>query len=324
MCLITRPLHSHLGHNTWLVGAASSCFSTSSSSTTSTSSSKIKEFGVQNAYFPMFVKRAALEAEADHVEGFAPEVPATPTLTTRIIQHLTCGLWFCVRQVAWVTKSGESDLAEPIAVRPTSETIMYPAYAKWINSHRDLPLRLNQWCNVIRWEFKSRTLVCSSPAVAPAPPHRPTHRPRTLTLAQPLFHPLQPLAATPFLRTREFLWQEGHSAFATKEEADAEVIQIIDMYASTYEHVLAVPVIKGRKSEKEKFAGGLYTTTCEALIPTNGRAIQACTSHCLGQGFAKMFDIKYESDAKGTTERPYVWQNSWGFTTRAVGACVCH
>lgn len=101
------------------------------------------------------------------------------------------------------------------------------------------------------------------------------------------------------------------------------MIQIIDMYASTYEHVLAVPVIKGRKSEKEKFAGGLYTTTCEALIPTNGRAIQACTSHCLGQGFAKMFDIKYESDAKGTTERPYVWQNSWGFTTRAVRACVC-
>ena len=150
-----------------------------------------------------------------------------------------------------MTRSGTTDLAEPIAVRPTSETIMYPAYAKWIRSHRcgapppsmrvtprlhsDLPLKLNQWTNVVRWEFK---------------------------------HP------TPFLRTREFLWQEGHSAFATRAEADVEVLQILDLYARVYEELLAVPVIKGRKSEKEKFAGGLYTTTIEAFVPCNGRAIQ--------------------------------------------------
>ena len=216
---------------------------------------RIKALGVQNAYFPLFVSKSALEAEADHVEGFAPEV-------------------------AWVTRSGGSDLAEPIAIRPTSETIMYPAYAKWIRSHRDLPLRLNQWTNVVRWEFK---------------------------------HP------TPFLRTREFLWQEGHSAFATQPEADAEVLDILDLYSRVYEEVLAVPVIKGRKSEKEKFAGGLYTTSVEAFIPTNGRAIQGATSHCLGQNFARMFGIEF-SDAAGVTN--HVWQNSWGLTTRTIGVCV--
>lgn len=215
----------------------------------------IKKLGVQNAYFPVFVSKGALEAEADHVEGFAPEV-------------------------AWVTKSGSSDLAEPIAIRPTSETIMYPAYAKWIRSHRDLPLRLNQWTNVVRWEFK---------------------------------HP------TPFLRTREFLWQEGHSAFAHKAEADAEVLDILDLYARVYEELLAVPVIKGRKSEKEKFAGGLYTTTVEAFIPTNGRAIQGATSHCLGQNFSKMFKISFiDEDAA----EKLVWQNSWGLTTRTIGVMV--
>jgi prolyl-tRNA synthetase len=133
---------------------------------------------------------------------------------------------------------------------------MYPAYAKWIRAHRDLPLRLNQWTNVVRWEFK---------------------------------HP------TPFLRTREFLWQEGHSAFATRAEADVEVLQILDLYARVYEELLAVPVVKGRKSEKEKFAGGLYTTTVEAFVPATGRGIQAATSHCLGQNFAKMFGIEFEN-----------------------------
>uniref|UniRef100_A0A7S1GDH7 proline--tRNA ligase n=1 Tax=Bicosoecida sp. CB-2014 TaxID=1486930 RepID=A0A7S1GDH7_9STRA len=216
---------------------------------------EIKKLGVQNAYFPLFVPKAALEAEEDHLEGFAAEV-------------------------AWVTRSGQSELAEPIAIRPTSETIMYPAYAKWIRSHRDLPLKLNQWTNIVRWEFK---------------------------------HP------TPFLRTREFLWQEGHSAFATKAEADVEVLQILDLYARVYEELLAVPVIKGRKSEKEKFAGGLYTTTVEALIPTNGRAIQAATSHCLGQNFAEIFDITFEAEDGG---REKVWQNSWGLTTRTIGVCV--
>jgi prolyl-tRNA synthetase len=202
----------------------------------------------------MFVSAKALEREKDHVEGFAPEV-------------------------AWVTKAGSSDLSEPIAIRPTSETVMYPLYSQWIRSHRDLPLRLNQWCNVVRWEFK---------------------------------HP------QPFLRTREFLWQEGHTAFATKEEADVEVLQILDLYRQVYEDVLAVPVIKGIKSEKEKFAGGLYTTTVEAFVPATGRGIQGATSHCLGQNFAKMFDITID----GAVNREFVWQNSWGLTTRTIGVMV--
>lgn len=216
---------------------------------------EIKDLGVENAYFPMFVPRAALEAEKDHVEGFAPEV-------------------------AWVTHSGDTELAEPIAIRPTSETIMYPAYAKWVQSHRDLPIRLNQWTNVVRWEFKH---------------------------------------ATPFLRTREFLWQEGHSAFQTRPEADKEVLEILDLYARVYEEILAVPVIKGRKSEKEKFAGGLYTTTVEAFIPAAGRAIQGATSHCLGQNFSKMFGIKFADEDKNMQ---FAWQNSWGLTTRTLGVCV--
>jgi prolyl-tRNA synthetase len=195
---------------------------------------EITEMGVEPAYFPMFVSQRALEREKDHVEGFAPEV-------------------------AWVTRAGQSDLAEPIAVRPTSETVMYPAYAKWIQSYRDLPLRLNQWCNVVRWEFKN---------------------------------------PQPFLRTREFLWQEGHTAFATKEEAANEVLDILELYRRVYEELLAVPVIKGQKSEKEKFAGGLYTTTVEAFIPTTGRGIQGATSHCLGQNFSKMFDIIVENEQK--------------------------
>ena len=215
----------------------------------------ITEMGIEPAYFPMFVSQRALEREKDHVEGFAPEV-------------------------AWVTKAGNSDLNEPIAIRPTSETVMYPAYAKWIQSHRDLPLRLNQWCNVVRWEFK---------------------------------HP------QPFLRTREFLWQEGHTAFATKPEADQEVLDILDLYSRVYTDLLAVPVIKGTKSEKEKFAGGLYTTTVEAFIPTTGRGIQGATSHCLGQNFSKMFNIVVEGLDK---EKTHVWQNSWGITTRTIGVMV--
>ncbi|KAJ3068542.1 hypothetical protein HDU98_008296 [Podochytrium sp. JEL0797] len=218
---------------------------------------EIEEIGVEECYFPMFVSAKALNLEKDHVEGFAPEV-------------------------AWVTKAGQSDLAEPIAVRPTSETIMYPAYAKWIQSHRDLPLRLNQWCNVVRWEFKN---------------------------------------PQPFLRTREFLWQEGHTAFATKEESDAEVLEILELYRRVYEEVLAVPVVPGKKSENEKFAGGLYTTTVEGFIPTTGRAIQGATSHCLGQNFAKMFEISVE-DAEQRGKRSFVWQNSWGLTTRTIGVMV--
>ena len=194
--------------------------------------------------------------EKDHVEGFAPEV-------------------------AWVTKSGSSDLDRPIAIRPTSETVMYPYFAQWIQSHRDLPLRLNQWTNVVRWEFK---------------------------------HP------TPFIRSREFLWQEGHTAFATKEEADEEVYAVLDLYRRVYEDLLAVPVIKGVKSSKEKFAGALYTTTVEAFIPHTGRGIQGATSHCLGQNFSKMFNIEYETE--NARERAHPWQNSWGMTTRTIGVMV--
>ncbi|XP_069708807.1 bifunctional glutamate/proline--tRNA ligase isoform X4 [Phaenicophaeus curvirostris] len=215
---------------------------------------EIKKLGVENCYFPMFVSQAALEKEKSHIDDFAPEV-------------------------AWVTRSGKTDLAEPIAVRPTSETVMYPAYAKWVQSHRDLPIKLNQWCNVVRWEFK---------------------------------HP------QPFLRTREFLWQEGHTAFATYEEAAEEVMQILDLYAQVYEDLLAIPVVKGRKTEKEKFAGGDYTTTVEAFISASGRAIQGATSHHLGQNFSKMFEIVFE-DPKKPGEKQFAYQNSWGITTRTIG-----
>uniref|UniRef100_A0A3Q3L771 Bifunctional glutamate/proline--tRNA ligase n=1 Tax=Mastacembelus armatus TaxID=205130 RepID=A0A3Q3L771_9TELE len=215
---------------------------------------EIKKLGVENCYFPMFVSQAALEKEKTHIADFAPEV-------------------------AWVTRSGKTELAEPIAVRPTSETVMYPAYAKWVQSHRDLPIKLNQWCNVVRWEFK---------------------------------HP------QPFLRTREFLWQEGHTAFATKEEAAEEVLQILDLYARVYEELMAIPVVKGRKTEKEKFAGGDYTTTVEAFISASGRAIQGATSHHLGQNFSRMFEIMFE-DPKRPGEKQLAFQNSWGITTRTIG-----
>jgi len=218
---------------------------------------QIKSIGVQNAYFPLFITEDVLETEKEHVAGFAPEV-------------------------AWVTKSGSTEMERPIAIRPTSETVIYPYYANWIKSHRDLPLRLNQWTNVVRWEFK---------------------------------HP------TPFIRSREFLWQEGHTAFATKQEADDEVYCVLDLYRQVYEDLLAVPVIKGIKSAKEKFAGALYTTTVEAFIPQNGRGIQGATSHCLGQNFSKMFKIEYETDTPEKT-RANPWQNSWGMTTRTIGVMV--
>ncbi|XP_068687645.1 bifunctional glutamate/proline--tRNA ligase-like [Montipora foliosa] len=216
---------------------------------------EIKKLGVENVYFPMFVSQSALEKEKTHIADFAPEV-------------------------AWVTKSGQSELAEPIAIRPTSETVMYPSYAKWIKSHRDLPLKLNQWNNVVRWEFK---------------------------------HP------QPFLRTREFLWQEGHSAFASYDEAVEEVYTILDLYRQVYTDLLAIPVIKGRKTEKEKFAGGDFTTTVEAYIAASGRGIQGATSHHLGQNFSKMFEIVFEDPDPTKQEKRYVYQNSWGLTTRTVG-----
>uniref|UniRef100_A0A8D8TL22 Bifunctional glutamate/proline--tRNA ligase n=1 Tax=Cacopsylla melanoneura TaxID=428564 RepID=A0A8D8TL22_9HEMI len=217
---------------------------------------EIKKLGVKNCYFPIFVSRHVLEKEKTHIADFAPEV-------------------------AWVTKSGDSDLAEPIAIRPTSETVMYPAYAKWLQSYRDLPIKLNQWNNVVRWEFK---------------------------------HP------QPFLRTREFLWQEGHTAYATFEEANTEVFQVLDLYSKVYTDLLAVPVVKGKKTEKEKFAGGDFTTTVEAFISASGRAIQGATSHHLGQNFSKMFDIVFDDPETG--EKRFVYQNSWGMTTRTIGVMI--
>ncbi|CAN6674925.1 hypothetical protein TRVA0_072S00386 [Trichomonascus vanleenenianus] len=218
---------------------------------------KIKSIGVKNCMFPMFVSERMLEKEKDHIEGFAPEV-------------------------AWVTKAGDSDLEEKIAIRPTSETAMYPYFAKWIRSHRDLPLRVNQWNSVVRWEFK---------------------------------HP------QPFLRSREFLWQEGHTAHLTQEGAYEEMMQILDWYAAIYEELLAVPVVKGVKTDREKFAGSYMSTTCEGYIPTTGRGIQGATSHGLGQNFSKMFDIVVENPEAGK-EKIFVWQNSWGYSTRSIGVMV--
>ncbi|PLB40634.1 proline--tRNA ligase [Aspergillus candidus] len=221
----------------------------------------IKKMGVKNCSFPLFVSEDVLQREKDHIEGFAAEV-------------------------AWVTHAGSTPLEKKIAIRPTSETVMYPYYSKWIRSHRDLPLKLNQWNSVVRWEFKN---------------------------------------PQPFLRTREFLWQEGHTAHLTQDAAHEEVIQILDLYARIYEELLAVPVVKGQKTEKEKFAGGAYTTTVEGYIPSTGRGIQGGTSHGLGQNFSKMFNITVEDpSAKSDEKKPpiHVWQNSWGLSTRTLGVMV--
>ncbi|KAH6856142.1 hypothetical protein B0I37DRAFT_69646 [Chaetomium sp. MPI-CAGE-AT-0009] len=218
---------------------------------------RIEAMGVEETNFPMFLSQKSLEKEKDHVEGFAPEL-------------------------AWVTKAGDKDLEVPVAVRPTSEAVMYPYYSKWIRSHRDLPFRLNQWNSVVRWEAKQ---------------------------------------TTPFLRAREFLWQEGHTAHLTEQLAGEEVLQILELYAGVYEQLLAVPVVRGRKTEAEKFAGGYYTTTVEGYIPSNGRGIQGATSHCLGQNFSKMFDITVE-DPNEKGKHIHVWQNSWGLSTRVIGVMV--
>ena len=216
---------------------------------------KIKEMNVKNAYFPLFIPKKLLCREEEHVEGFAPEV-------------------------AWVDYGGDTQLGERLAIRPTSETMMYDAYAKWIQSYRDLPLKLNQWCNVVRWEFKH---------------------------------------ATPFLRNREFLWQEGHTAFATYEEAEKDVYEALEAYRATYEELLALPVTLGRKSQGETFAGADFSLTAEPFSPIDGKAIQACTSHHLGQSFAKAFDIQYlDKDQK----KQYVYQNSWGLSTRSIGSMI--
>lgn len=215
---------------------------------------KIQATGHRNVYFPMFIPEGFLKKEAEHFAGFTPEV-------------------------AWVTHGGDSPLEEKLAVRPTSETIMYATFAKWIRSWRDLPIKINQWCNIVRWETKATKL---------------------------------------FLRTREFLWQEGHTAHATSEEAEKEVLYILREYRDLMENYLAIPVLVGVKSDSEKFAGALYTTTLEAMMP-DGKALQMGTSHNLGQNFAKVFDIKFI----GEDEKDHqVWQTSWGVTTRLIGAVV--
>eukprot|EP00933_Yihiella_yeosuensis_P042434 TRINITY_DN37002_c0_g1_i1.p1 TRINITY_DN37002_c0_g1~~TRINITY_DN37002_c0_g1_i1.p1 ORF type:complete len:788 (+),score=259.98 TRINITY_DN37002_c0_g1_i1:53-2416(+) len=220
---------------------------------------KIKSTGVENCYFPMFIPKCYMEKESDHLDDFAPEL-------------------------AMVTKFGDSEIDEPVAIRPTSETAMYAAYSNWIQSHRDLPIKLNQWCSVVRWEVKQ---------------------------------------TTPFLRTREFLWQEGHSAFATKAEAEKEVFQILEFYAGVYEELMAIPVVRGRKTKAETFPGADYTTTVEAFIPATGRAIQGATSHHLGQNFSKMFDIEFQDPSDPTgKKREFAYQNSWGLTQRTIGVLV--
>jgi prolyl-tRNA synthetase len=215
---------------------------------------RIKATGHENFYFPLFVPASVLAQEGELVEGFAPEV-------------------------ALVTEAGGKKLEEPLAVRPTSEALIWSTYARWVQSYRDLPLLYNQWANVVRWELRPRL----------------------------------------FLRTSEFLWQEGHTAHETEEEAVVETLTILhDVYADTIENVLAIPVLRGRKSESERFPGAVDTYTLEALM-RDGKALQAATSHYLGQGFARAFDVRY-TGRDGSEQYPYA--TSWGATTRLVGGVV--
>ena len=212
-----------------------------------------KETGHQNAYFPLFIPESFLQKEAEHVEGFAPEV-------------------------AIVTHAGGSKLEEPLVIRPTSETIIWNSYRNWIQSYRDLPLLINQWCNVVRWEMRTRL----------------------------------------FLRTAEFLWQEGHTAHATYEDAEEETVRMLGVYRRFAEEFMSLPVIEGRKTDKEKFAGADHTYSIEAMMG-DGKALQAGTSHHLSQNFAKAFDVTFQTE-KGTRE--YVYATSWGLSTRMIGALI--
>jgi prolyl-tRNA synthetase len=215
---------------------------------------RIKQAGADNAYFPLFIPESYLTREAEHVEGFSPEL-------------------------AVVTHGGGKQLDEPVVVRPTSETVINSFFAKWVHSYRDLPLLINQWANVVRWELRPRL----------------------------------------FLRTSEFLWQEGHTAHATADEARAYALRILrDVYEQTMVDVLGVPVLTGHKTRRERFAGAIRTWTCEGMMG-DGKALQMGTSHELGQNFAKAFGIQYASEA-GAQE--YVWQTSWGASTRLIGALI--
>lgn len=214
---------------------------------------RLKATGHSNAYFPLFIPQSFLSREAEHVQGFAP-------------------------QAAWVTRGGSEELSEPLAVRPTSETAIGHMYARWIRSYRDLPVLINQWCSVVRWEKATR----------------------------------------PFLRTMEFLWQEGHTAHRTPQEADAEARQMLEVYRDFVETDLAIPVLSGRKPKSERFPGAEQTYAIEALMP-DGQALQSGTSHNLGQNFARSFDIKFlDSD---NTEK-YVYTTSWGLSWRALGGLI--
>ncbi|RMF36754.1 MAG: proline--tRNA ligase [Chloroflexi bacterium] len=214
---------------------------------------RFKATGHVNAYFPLFIPMSFIQKEAEHVEGFAPEL-------------------------AIVTIGGGKKLEEPLVVRPTSETIIGHMYARWIQSYRDLPLLINQWANVVRWEMRTRL----------------------------------------FLRTTEFLWQEGHTAHATYEEAQEETLRMLDVYTDFAVNDAAIPVIPGRKSESEKFAGAMTSYTIEAMMG-DGRALQSATSHNLGQNFAKAFDIKFLDQ---NNELQYCWTTSWGLSTRMIGAII--
>lgn len=214
---------------------------------------RIKKTGHTNAYFPLFIPESFLQKETEHLEGFSPEV-------------------------AWVTYGGEEKLEERLAVRPTSEAIIGNMYSKWIKSWRDLPLLINQWANIVRWEKVTR----------------------------------------PFLRTTEFLWQEGHTAHETEEEAEKETLMILGLYKEFVESELAIPVLSGRKSARERFAGALETYAIEALM-SDGKALQMGTSHNLGQHFSKVFNIRFEDRDQ---KLQYVWQTSWGVSTRLVGSVI--
>jgi prolyl-tRNA synthetase len=212
-----------------------------------------KDTGHENAYFPMLIPESFLHKEAEHVEGFAPEL-------------------------AVVTHGGGKKLEEPLVIRPTSETIIYAMYAKWVQSYRDLPILINQWANVVRWEMRTRL----------------------------------------FLRTLEFLWQEGHTAHATHDEAEEETRKMLGVYRDFMEGWMAMPVVTGIKTESEKFAGALRTYSCEGMMQDN-KALQAGTSHNLGQNFSKAFELKFQTEAGGIE---HAWNTSWGVSTRMIGGLV--
>lgn len=213
----------------------------------------LKNASIENVYMPMLIPQSLLQKEKDHVEGFAPEV-------------------------ALVTKGGDEELADPLCIRPTSEVLFCEHFSHIVQSYRDLPLKYNQWCSVVRWEKTTR----------------------------------------PFLRTTEFLWQEGHTVHATAREADDQALEILDIYTALFEDILAIPVVRGRKTEKEKFAGAVTTYTIESIMH-DGKALQSGTTHNFGNGFAKVFDISYTDE---NNNLQYAHQSSWGVSTRTLGALI--